>query len=113
MPGPIEVSQAVAAPAPVVWSLITDIEHSPEVISGIRSVERLDDGDGFGVGTRWRETRVMFGRSASEEMTITAVDPGWSYTAEAGSSRFSGVWPVHGVGHAARVRAMWVRIRRS
>ena len=32
---------------------------------------------------------------------------------ETGSSRFSGVWPVHGVGHAARVRAMWVRIRRS
>ncbi len=83
MPGPIEVSQEVAAPAVAVWSLITDIEHSPEVISGIQSVERLDDGDSFAVGTRWRETRTMFGRSASEEMTVTAVDPGRSYTAEA------------------------------
>ncbi len=83
MPGPIEISQEVAAPASTVWDLITDIEHSPEFISGITSVERLDGGDSFGVGTRWRETRVMFGKSASEEMEVTAVEPGHSYTTEA------------------------------
>ena len=27
---------------------------------------------------------------------------------QTGSSRFRGVWPVHGVGHAARVGAAWV-----
>ena len=83
MPGPIDISQQVAAPAAVVWELITDIEHSPHVISGIQSVQRLDQGTTFDVGTRWRETRVMFGRSASEEMTVTAVEPGRSYTTSA------------------------------
>ena len=83
MPGPIDISQDIAAPAPVVWDLITAIEDSPHVITGIQSVERLDDGTEFGVGTRWRETRVMFGRSAQEEMTVSAVEPGRSYTTEA------------------------------
>ncbi len=83
MPGPIDISQDVAAPASVVWALITDIENSPDVISGIDSVQRLDDNEEFGVGTRWRETRTMFGKSASEEMTVTAVEAGRSYTTEA------------------------------
>lgn len=83
MPGPIDISQDVAAPAALVWGLITDIEHSPDVISGIDSVERLDDNEGFVVGTRWRETRTMFGKSATEEMTVTAIVPGHSYTTEA------------------------------
>ena len=83
MPGPIDISQDVAAPAAVVWALITDIENSPDVISGIDSVQRLDDNEEFGVGTRWRETRTMFGKSASEEMTVTAVEAGRSYTTEA------------------------------
>jgi carbon monoxide dehydrogenase subunit G len=83
MPGPIQISHDVHAPAEVVWQVITDIEHAPEFISGIESVERLDDGTGFGVGTRWRETRTMFGRTATEDMTVTAVEPGRSYTTEA------------------------------
>jgi hypothetical protein len=36
-----------------------------------------------GVGTRFRETRVMFGRDSSEEMTVTAFDPPHSCTLEA------------------------------
>lgn len=49
------------------------------VRSAVDSVERLDDGDGFNVGTRWRETRTMFGRQAAEEMEVTAVDVSRSY----------------------------------
>lgn len=66
-----------------VWAVMTDIEGSADTISGITEVERLDDGAGFGVGTRWRETRVLFGKEASEEMEVTAVDEGHSYTVEA------------------------------
>jgi hypothetical protein len=32
------------------------------------------------VGTRWRETRVMFGKEATEEMEIVALEPNQSYT---------------------------------
>ena len=108
MPGPIDVSQEVAAPAGVVWDLITGIERSAEVISGIRSVERLDDGTTFDVGTRWRETRVMFGKSATEEMTVTAIDPGHSYTTHAqhGGTRYTSELVVEPDGADACVLSM-------
>ena len=64
----------VAAPVERVWALATDLEGAPRVVRGIESVEVLTPGL-FGVGTRWRETRRMFGRSATEEMTVTAVEP--------------------------------------
>ncbi len=83
MPGPIDVQVQVAAPAATVWALITDIENSPQVVAGIDKVERLDDASGFAVGTKWRETRTMFGKTATEDMTVTVVDPGRSYTTEA------------------------------
>ncbi|MGJ7439527.1 SRPBCC family protein [Aquipuribacter sp. MA13-6] len=75
-----------AAPAARVWAVATDLANAPDVITDIDAVEVLTPGP-FGVGTRWRETRTMFGRSASEEMAVTAVDPGRSYTAEADSRR--------------------------
>ena len=64
------------------WELATDLEGAPRVLRGIEAVEVLTPGP-FGVGTRWRETRRMFGRSATEEMTVTAVEPHRSYTVEA------------------------------
>jgi carbon monoxide dehydrogenase subunit G len=83
MPPAIDVHLDTAAPAAAIWAVITDLAGSPDTISGITSLERLDSGSGFAVGTRWRETRVMFGRSATEEMTVVALDPGRSYTTEA------------------------------
>ena len=108
MPGPIDISQDVAAPAALVWGLITDIEHSPDVISGIDSVQRLDDHAGFVVGTRWRETRTMFGKSASEEMTVTAIEPGRSYTTEAqhGKAHYTSSLRVEPKGEDACVLSM-------
>jgi uncharacterized protein YndB with AHSA1/START domain len=78
----VEVRRHVAAPVERVWALATDLTGSPQVIGGIQAVEVLTPGP-FGVGTRWRETRIMFGRSATEEMTVTAVEPLRSYTTEA------------------------------
>lgn len=79
----IEMERTTTAAPADVWAVMTDIEGSADRISGITEVERLDDGDGFGVGTRWRETRVLFGKEASEEMEVTAVDEGHRYTVEA------------------------------
>jgi uncharacterized membrane protein len=74
------VSRVVAAPAQQVWEVVTDLEASPAVMTAIDHVERLDDRPGFGVGTRWRETRTMFGKQATEEMEVTAVDAPHGYT---------------------------------
>jgi carbon monoxide dehydrogenase subunit G len=76
---PIQVSRDVDAPAGVVWKIITDIEGSVDTISAIETVEMLSGGPEFGVGTRWRETRTMFGRQATEVMEVTEVTEGESY----------------------------------
>lgn len=81
----LDVTHDTSAGCDQVWAVMTDLERSPEVISAIDAVQRLDPGTQFGVGTRWRETRNMFGRSATEEMAVTALTPGRSYTVEATS----------------------------
>lgn len=81
----VEVRRHTAAPVQRVWDVATDLAGSPRVIKGIDAVEVLTPGP-FAVGTRWRETRTMMGRSATEEMTVTAVEPERSYTVEASSS---------------------------
>lgn len=77
----MQIQRRVDAPPDRVWAIITDLESSPAVVSGIDSVEVLGDGS-FGVGTAWRETRTMFGKSVTEEMRIVDVVEGSSYTVE-------------------------------
>jgi uncharacterized membrane protein len=81
----VTVRRQVRAPVERVWELATDLEHSPEILSGVQRVEVLTPPP-FGVGTRWRETRTMMGREATEEMWVSAVEPQRSYTVEAESS---------------------------
>jgi hypothetical protein len=91
----IEVRRHVRAAPEVVWALATDISGSAEWLSGVDRVEMLSSPGVFGPGTRWRETRKIGGRTVTEEMAVTAVEAGRSYTVEAGSrgahyvSRFS------------------------
>lgn len=102
----IVVSREVEAPAGHVWAILTDLERSPQVISAIAEIERVDDGEGFGVGTRWRETRHMFGRGATEVMQVTAVEPGRAYTVEAegGDGTYRSVMQVEPLGgHRSRL----------
>jgi carbon monoxide dehydrogenase subunit G len=81
----VAVSRTIAAPPERVWSVLTDLENAPRHVSAIQNVEVLTPGP-FGVGTRWRETRTMFGRAATEEMTITTSEPPSRYVAEADSA---------------------------
>ena len=76
------VQRDVAAPAEKVWAICTDLERVTEVVSAITALERTDGGSGFGVGTAWKETRVMFGRESTESMAVTEVDEGRSYVVE-------------------------------
>lgn len=82
--GRLLVTEPIAAPPERVWSLATDLSGVAERVTAIEAIEVLTEGP-FGVGTRWRETRTMMGRQAIEELEITAVEPGRSYTAEAES----------------------------
>ncbi|MBJ8342057.1 SRPBCC family protein [Antrihabitans sp. YC3-6] len=70
----IKLSQPVNAPVGDVWAVLTDIEGTVDVLSGLTRVERLA-GNGFEVGTRWRETRKLMGSSDTMEMWVAEVDP--------------------------------------
>ena len=80
----VEVQATIAAPPERVFEAATDLASLPETMSGIDSVEALSDGP-FGAGTRWRETRTLYGRQATEEMWVTGFDPPRSYVVEAES----------------------------
>lgn len=72
---PLSVVVTIDAPASVVWSVLTDLEGTAQLLQGVKGIERLSADTGYQVGTRWRETRVMFGQEASEEMTVVEVEP--------------------------------------
>lgn len=78
------VSRHVNAPPERVWAVLTDLESAAEIVGAIESVE-VHTGTGFDFGTRWTETRTMMGRTASETMEVTAIDPRRSYVVEADS----------------------------
>lgn len=80
----MESTTHIAAPPPKVWEMLTDLNGAADRVEAIKSLEVLTD-QPFGVGTRFRETRVMFGKEATEEMEVTAITPGESYTTEAES----------------------------
>ncbi|MFF5786446.1 SRPBCC family protein [Streptomyces sp. NPDC012693] len=80
----VVVERRVDASPGRVWEAITDLPDMPRVLSGVEKVEVLTEG-GFGVGTRWRETRRMLGKEATETMTVTECEPPDRYVAVADS----------------------------
>lgn len=71
----------VNAPPAQVFDVFADLTKAPDRIDQIKALEVLTDGP-IGVGTRFRETRVMFKKEATEEMEITAFEPGVGYRVE-------------------------------
>jgi carbon monoxide dehydrogenase subunit G len=82
----IVAQREIAASRDRVWGVITDLDRFAVVLSAVERVERLDDGTGFGVGARWRETRTMFGKQATEDLEVVSIEPEESYTTVAESS---------------------------
>ena len=64
-----EVSTVISASPERVFALFTDLAHAPDNIRAIKKLELLTPGP-MCMGTRFRETRVMFGKEATEEMEV-------------------------------------------
>lgn len=80
----IYASCIVEAPAERVFEIASDFRNAPQRISGIERLEILTDGP-VGKGTRFKETRIMFKKEATEEMEVLEWDPPRSYTLGADS----------------------------
>ena len=90
---PLEVDVEIAASPALVWGVVSDVRNAASTVPAIRSIEILD-GPAEGLGMRWRETRIMFGREATEVMEIAEWKPPHSYVATAES---------HGARYRSRV----------
>jgi carbon monoxide dehydrogenase subunit G len=66
----ITVARNIAAPFPVVFKTVADINNFSQAVPHIVKVEFLSDVKS-GVGARFRETRIMNGREASTELEVT------------------------------------------
>ncbi len=85
----VTIREQIAAPPEQVFAVASDFANVPKAIKGIVRVEMLTSGP-VGVGTRFRETRKMFGKEASEEMTVAELEPPRRYVlvAESHGSRY-------------------------
>lgn len=82
--GTIAFEKHISAPVDRVFAQLMDLEHWPETISAITKIEKLTEGP-VGSGTRFKETRVMFGKEHAETMTFENVTPNRGYTLTASS----------------------------
>jgi ribosome-associated toxin RatA of RatAB toxin-antitoxin module len=72
------VAKYVDAPPSQVFALFTDFEHAPDHVSGITRLEILTPGP-MHIGTRLRETRKVGRHESTEELEVTAFEPGRHY----------------------------------
>ncbi len=100
----LNLSTTVAAPLSQVFQAFADFEKADAIIDSIVRIEMLTDGP-VGVGTRFSETRVMFGKEATEEMEVTAFAPDRLITVSADScgSRFDSTFRFMPEGSGTRV----------
>jgi carbon monoxide dehydrogenase subunit G len=69
-----QATETLPATPERVFQALTDIDNAPQWIPGIIAVERVGDVR-QGVGMRWRETRKMRGKEATEEIEVTHYHP--------------------------------------
>ena len=69
----MELSAFVEIEKPIedVWKAIVDFKNCSNYIESIVKLEIIDDPKDTLVGFKWKETRVMFGKEATETMWIT------------------------------------------
>jgi hypothetical protein len=68
-----------------VFEVFCDLANAAGNITAITKLEVLEGPAQLNLGTRWRETRTMFGQEATEEMWVTGYEQDASYVAEAES----------------------------
>jgi carbon monoxide dehydrogenase subunit G len=80
----VTVERTIAAPPAKVFAAASDVARWAEIVPAIARTELLTSGP-VGKGTRFRETRTLFGREATEEMEFVEFDAPRTYTIGADS----------------------------
>ena len=75
----IRLTKKIDAPPETVFAVLADVDRLPERIPEIAKIERHTP-DPVGLGTRFSETRTMFGRPATETFEIVEFVPSSKFT---------------------------------
>lgn len=70
----------IAAPPETIFAVVGDVNYFPEVLPSVQHAEQVTDGP-LGLGTRFRETRMINGREATAEIEVTTYEPPRRYAA--------------------------------
>ncbi len=81
----VEAQVTINGSKSAIWAVISNIENAKEHISSIQKVEVLEKPASGLVGLKWRETRTIFGKTATEVMWITEAVENEFYKARAES----------------------------
>ncbi|HLE95889.1 MAG TPA: SRPBCC family protein [Candidatus Thermoplasmatota archaeon] len=87
-------SVSVRAPRKLVWDIVSNIANAGATVKAIQKLEILHKPESGLVGLKWRETRTMFGKEATEVMWITSAQDQAFYETRAES---------HGMVYTSRV----------
>jgi len=73
-----EMSERIARSPDEVFEFITAPDNAPRVVPSVKGMVKLTE-DLPGVGTRYRETRLMNGKEAHAELEVVEYEPGQKY----------------------------------
>ena len=73
-----EMSEWISRPPQDVFGFITASDNAPKVVPSVKSMVKLTEGP-IGVGTRYRETRLMNGKEHHAELEVVAYEPSQKY----------------------------------
>lgn len=84
----MEISASIDIQAPIekVFTVFSDLSKLEDRVQGIQAIEVLEGPLQMEVGTKWKETRIFFGKEATEIMWVTALNPSHNYVVEAESN---------------------------
>jgi len=101
----LELNAVLPASPDQVFSILTDLDQTPQWMPSIQKIERLDDRP-FGVGTSWRETRLAGRRTMESLIHVVACDRGSRLGLRVESSGMEGdlEFTLHPTGPGTEVR---------
>ena len=101
----VRVTRVIDAPAEVVFRAVSDIGHFSQAVPHIFRVKFLSDVRS-GVGTRFRETRLVEGREASTDLEVTeyAENERVRIVSEAGDAVWDTVFTVAPAGEGTELK---------
>jgi len=78
----IVVSKTIAAAPARVFQSLADIPNAPRTFSSVVKIEMLTPGP-IGVGSRWKETRIVDGTKGTKTVEMTQFEPHKRFVTEA------------------------------